>query len=202
MRRTFDSGLLLSDDGRAVFGRVLPFAEVVHVREIMNGELEEYDEEFLPGCTARMRQVATSRGGAPAWIRLTVDHEPGFDHRIGYCTAMAEDETGVNGTFRLYDDPVRLDKVRSMLTESHTGLSIEFDDVAAPRIAGMLRQRRQINIGAVTATPIPVYASARVLAVRAEDDPLTGAGTPNLDRVRELLAEHALPCAVSNDQPV
>lgn len=210
MRRSFDSTLAVSDDGRQVLGRMLPFKVVAHIREMVNGELDEYDEEFLPGCTARMRQVAANRGGAPAWIRFTVDHEAGFDHRIGYCTAMAEDEDGVNGTFRLYDDPAHLDKVRSMLTESHTGMSIEFDDVAAPLIEGDLRRRRQINVSAVTATPVPVYASAR-LVVRADDDPLAGAGTPNLDRVRQMLAEGAgvLPTVdaggvsfeLSSDQP-
>lgn len=87
-----------------------------------------------------------------------------------------------------------------MLTESHTGLSIEFDDVGAP-LDGMMRRHRQINVAAVTATPVPVYATARVLAVRDENDPLAAAGTPNLDRVREMLAAYALPSPVSNDQP-
>lgn len=186
MLRSFDQTLTLSEDGREVFGRVLPFGEVGHIREMVAGALDEYDEEFLPGCTARIRQVAAGRGGQPSWIRLTIDHEPGFDHRIGYCTAMAEDDGGVNGTFRLYADPVRLDKVRSMLAESHTGMSIEFDDVGSPP-EGPLRRRRQINVTAVTATPIPVYSSAR-LVLRAEDDVLEAAGTPNLDRVREMLA--------------
>lgn len=189
MIRQFDTGMTLSDDGRSVFGRMVPFGEARHIREFVAGQLDEYDEEFLPGCTARMRQVAMSRGGAPAWIRFTVDHEAGFDHRIGYCTTMTESDSGVDTTFRLYDDPARLDKVRSMLAESHTGLSIEFDDVAPPRVDGALRQRRQINVTAVTATPVPVYASARVLAVRADEDPLAAAGTPNLDRVRALLAQ-------------
>lgn len=188
MIRQFNLPLSISDDGRNVFGRMVPFGEVAHVTEMVGGEVEEYDEEFLPGCTARMRQVARSRGGAPAWIRLTLDHEPGFDHRVGYCIEMTEDADGVNGTFRLYDDPVRLDKVRSMLGESHTGMSIEFADVTPPITTGDLRQRRQVNIGAVTATPIPVYASARVLAVRAAD-PLDAAGTPNLDTVRAMLAQ-------------
>jgi hypothetical protein len=74
-----------------------------------------------------------------------------------------------------------------MLAESHTGLSIEFSDVAAPLVDGALRRRRQINIDAVTATPIPVYASAGILAMRA-GDALDGP-TPNLERVRAMLAE-------------
>jgi hypothetical protein len=190
MLRSFDSALALTDDGREVIGRIVPLGQVAHIREIgAHGELEEYDEVFEPGCTERMRQVAKSRGGHPAWIRLTLDHGQTEDSRIGFCTSLLEDETGVDGIFRLHADPWRLDKVRSMLTESHTGFSIEFVDHSPPKIEGNLRRRRQIHISAVTATPIPVYASARILAVRADGDPLTSAGTPNLDRVRAMLAD-------------
>lgn len=190
MIRAFASALTLppDGDGRTVVGRVLPFGEVQHIREMVDGQLDEYDEEFLPGCTAAIRQTAQKRGGAPAWIRFTVDHEQDFGHRIGFCNSLTEDAQGVTASFRLYDDPGRLDKVRSMLNESHTGLSIEFDDRAAPRVDGTLRQRRMIELFAVTATAIPVYASARVLSMRSVESPLTDMSTPNLDRVRDMLA--------------
>ena len=190
MLRAFDAKLELSADGREVFGRIVPLGEVAHIRERdFDGNFDEYDEEFMPGCTVRMRQAAKGRGGQPTWIGFTLDHEHTFDHRLGYCTTLVEGEAGVDGTFRLYNDPARLDKVRSMLAESHTGLSIEFVDVVPPIVDGNLRRRKQIHISHVTATPIPVYGSARILAMRADDDPLASAGTPNLDRVRALLAE-------------
>jgi len=200
MIRSFALPLTLDADGRTVFGRIFPFGSIAHIRErnAITGDIDEYDEEFLPGCTERMRQVAMSRGGAPAWIKFTLDHEVGFDHRVGYCTTMAEAEGGVDCSFKLYAD-ARLDKVRSMLGESHTGLSIEFDDLAPPIIEGTLQRRRQINIGAVTATPIPVYAEARVLALRSDEDPVTNAGTPKLDAVRAMLAamDSSDPAAVA-----
>lgn len=190
MIRSFDSALVLPEDGdgRTVIGRVVPFGDIQHIREMVNGKFEEYDEEFLPGCTAAIRQKAKNRGGAPAWIRFTVDHEQDFGHRIGFCNSLAEDEQGVNATFRLYDDTERLNKVRSMLTESHTGLSIEFDDRAAPIVTGDLRQRRMIEMFAVTATSVPVYTSARVMGLRGEDPALAAMATPNLDRARDMLA--------------
>lgn len=185
MLRSFAADLEVSTDGREVFGRIVPLNEVAHIREMIDGALDEYDEEFLPGCSAHMRQVAKSRGGQPSWIQFTLDHDHGFDSRLGFCREMVEVGSGVDCTFRLYDDP-RLPKVRSMLAESHKGLSIEFVDRVAPIVEGNLRRRRQINISHVTATPVPVYASAKILAMRSEGDPL--GGTPNLDRVREMLA--------------
>lgn len=188
MRRAFDTALELDADGRQVFGRMFPFGEVAHIRELDDdGALDEYDEEFLPGCTARMRQVAASRGGSPAWIRFTVDHGQTLADRVGYCRELTERDDGAYGAFKLYPT-ADLEKVRAMLGESHTGLSVEFTDIAAPLVDGALRRRRQINVDAVTATPIPVYASAGILAMRAVGEPLDGP-TPNLERVRAMLAE-------------
>jgi hypothetical protein len=189
MLRSFDVTLELSSDGREVFGRMVPLGEVAHIREMVDGVLDEYDEEFLPGCTTRMSQAAHARSSW-GWIGFTLDHDRSFDARLGYCRELVEVDGGVDGTFRLYDDPVRLDKVRSILSESHKGMSIEFVDVAPPEVVGDLRRRRQIHISHVTATPVPVYASARILALRSDDNPLD-VGTPNLDRVRAMLAEAA-----------
>lgn len=192
MTRAFDTALELRDipEGHEVYGRMFPFGVRARVHDPDGlGGWDEYDEEFLPGCTARMRQIASARGG-PGWIALTVDHEPTLDARLGYCRALDEQTDGAYGTFRLYDDPARIDKVRDMLRTSHTGLSIEFIDRAPPLIDGELRQRRQINISRVTATPVPVYAEAGVLALRADAEPLD-CGTPNLDRARALLASIA-----------
>jgi hypothetical protein len=184
--RSLATDWTVSEDGRLVEGRIFPFGRSAHVIEMVDGELDEFDEEFLPGCTTRMRQVAATRGGTPAWIRFTVDHERTFDARLGYCIDLNEADDGAHGAFRLYDG-AQLAKVRDMLGSSHNGLSVEFSDIAPPVIEGSLRQRRQINVSAVTATPTPVYDDARVLSVRAEDNPLAVAGTPNLDKVRAML---------------
>jgi hypothetical protein len=178
----------VEDEGRTVTGQIFPFGEVAHVIEMVEGQREEYDEEFLPGCTLRMRQTARNRGGQPAWIRFTIDHEQAFDSRLGYCTALTENPKGARATFRLYEGP-QLPKVRSMLAESHHGLSIEFSDVAPPlKSEGGVVQRRQVNVTAVTATPIPTYMGAKILSVRAGEDMLEAVGTPNIAEVRAMLA--------------
>jgi len=189
MRRSFETVLDMTEN--EVYGRMFPFGDQAHIRELDNaGDLDEYDEEFLPGCTRRMQQIAARRGGAPAWISFTVDHDRSMDARLGFCCALTErDGDGAFGRFRLYEG-AHLDKVRSMLEQSHKGLSIEFTDVVPPHVSGSLRQRVQINVSHVTATPIPVYESAGILAMRSVENPLAG-GTPNLDRVRAMLAASA-----------
>lgn len=194
MIRSFDTTLGLDEDGMTVLGRIVPIGVVGHIREPnpLTGELEDYDEVFLPGCTERIRQVAERRlGGQPRWIDLTLDHRHSLDHRVGFCTSLSEAADGVDAGFKLADDDDgRLRKVRSMLRESHSGLSIEFDDHVPPIIDGRLRSRRAIDIFAVSATPVPAYEAARVLSVRAVEGTsmLATAGTPNLDRAQEILA--------------
>lgn len=182
--RNVAAELEAGDDGRTVLGRMFPIGETAHVRELVDGELLEYDEQFLPGCTLRMRQARQEHR-----ITLRIDHGDDFDAKVGYCHELDERGDGAYGTFRLYDDPVRIDRVRSMLTESHSGMSVQFFDVARPRIRGNVVGRVQIHISHVAATPAPVYPSAGVLAVRAEDITVDLGGTPNLDRVRAMLAE-------------
>jgi hypothetical protein len=172
-------------DGQTVTGRIFPFAERSHIVEVVDGEVLEYDEEFLPGCTTRMRQAAQRRGNW-GWLHFTMDHRQGFDGHVGCATALEESEDGAHATFHLYDG-VELPKVRDMLATSHNGMSVEFIDVATPIVEGDLHQRRQVHVRAVTATPIPAYDSARVLSIRKgeRDD----GATPNLDAVRSWLKE-------------
>lgn len=185
-RRDLGGGLLVRDDGRTVDGRIMPFGEVAEVVERdAAGELVRYRERFLPGCTEYVRQQAAKRGG-PGWVGLKLEHDDGLAARIGFATALDERDDGVHATFRLYagDD---LAKVRSMLEESHRGLSIEFGDVVPAIVEDGITSRRQVMLGAVAATPVPIYAGAGITAMRGEVE--LPAGTPNLDRVREYLAE-------------
>lgn len=189
MIRQFASTLELTEsaDGiTEVAGRIFPFGETTHIREPTVDGVDEYDEEFVPGCTTKIRQAAKARGGAPGWIAYTVDHGQSFADRIGYCTALSELDDGAYASFRLDHDPPRLPKIRSMLSTSHTGFSIEFDDWPTP-LTGPLRRHRQITIVKVTATAIPVYATAGIMAMRGDDDPLN-VGTPRLDAARAIIA--------------
>ena len=191
MTRSFDAELQLRDldDGPpTVFGRMFPIGVQTPVVERENGELVEIVEEFLPGCTTRMRQGAAACGGVYKWLTLTIDHRQDFDSRLGCCTQLDERSDGAYGSFELYAEGDKLTHVRSILSKSHGGLSVEFFDIVPPIVDGPLRQRRQIHVQAVTATPIPVYKEAGILAMRSDDPKHVLGATPNLDRARALLA--------------
>lgn len=150
----------MRDDGRTVDGRIVPFGVRALVAE--NGEV--FEEQFLPGCLSTMCQIATKRGNA-GWIALNLDHDEAFDRLIGYASVLDQRDDGGYATFRLYAGP-QLDKVRSMLEESHTGLSVMFGDIVPPREINGIRSRVQIHVSHVAATPQPVYTNASVLALR------------------------------------
>lgn len=169
-----------------VAGRIVPIGVEAEITEPgPDGELRTYREVFLPGCSVRVRQQADRHGG-PRWVGLKLDHSETLDHRIGWATALDERTDGLYATFGLYQG-ADLDKVRSMLRESHTGLSIEFSDAVPPVTGDGLVSRRQIHLHGVAATPIPAYAGAVITAVRSLDAP--DDGTPRLDAARAWLAE-------------
>lgn len=152
----------LRDDGRSVLGRIVPFNEPAVV--IDRGE--RFREQFLPGSLTRMCQVIAKRGNA-GWVSLNLDHDEGFDARIGYARMIEQRDDGGWADFKLYRGP-QLDKVRSMLEESHTGLSVMFDDIAPPKVLDGIRSRVQVVISHVAATAFPVYRGAKITAMRDE----------------------------------
>ena len=196
--RSFDTSLHLrdaeGDEGRIVMGRIVPFGEIAEIRERNDaGDVVEYLEEFLPDCTLANRQLAERKmGGIPSWIPLNLDHSENFDREVGRCRSLSEADDGVQSSFRLYGG-ADLPKVRSMLSESHHGLSVQFGDRVPPivseRDGGTLIQHRQINIFHVAATPVPAYAGAGITEMREEDLEALVMGTPNIDAVEKLLAE-------------
>lgn len=178
--------LLLRDDGRTVDGRIVPYNEIAQVVE-MNQEteqLERYEEQFLPGSFARLVAGVQKRGNG-AFIPLLLEHEAhNFDAKIGCVRSMEEKEDGCYATFRLYDSK-DLQKIQSMLRESHTGLSVSFDDLRPPRNENGVVSRVQVIINHVAATPIPAYAGAGITNLR--EQPETLGDTPRLNSVREWL---------------
>lgn len=182
IERSFDANWMLRDDGRTVEGRIVPYGEVVEVVE--HGE--RFRETFLPRSCARMAQFAARKGNA-SWIEFRLEHNESFDAHIGYARSLVEKDDGAYATFRLYES-ADLDKVQSMLRESHTGLSVFFNDRVEPkRSADGIVQRVQVDIRHVAATPVPVYAGAAITGIRSDD--AIDLGTPLLDEVKEYLAQ-------------
>lgn len=168
-------------DGRTLEGRILPFGQRARV---VDPGVPPYDEEFVAGCLTGLCQHIT-RAGHARWIRLDLDHSESLDGRIGFAEWIEQRDDGAYGTFRLHKGP-QLEKVRSMLEESHTGLSVNFDSVRARQSEGVV-QRLAINIGAVAATPVPSYAAAKILSMR--DGTEVPPATPHFEEVRAWLQE-------------
>lgn len=183
MRLTVDDAMWeMRSDGRSVRGRIVPFNEVVTVYD----RGKRIREQFLPGCVDRLCQVVAKRGNA-AFIKFNLDHDESFEREIGYAATLQTQGDGAWADFRLL--PGRdLDKVRAMLAESHTGLSVLFDDIVPPREIDGVRSRVQVLIEHVAATPWAVYEGARIMTMR---DGVSDASMPTIDEIdeRPALAE-------------
>ena len=182
--------LSLRDDGRTVEGRVVPFNEIAEVVEANpeTGVIEAFLEQFLPGSLTRVIQGVRSRGNA-GFIPFLLDHDEGFDSRVGYGVDLQEADDGVHGIFKLYDSE-HLRKVQSMLRESHTGLSVAFGDIRKPQMIEGVVSRVQVMIGHVAATPCPAYAGATISSVRSNVGAPVLPPTPRLDQLKAWLAQN------------
>lgn len=189
--RTHSAPLDIVDEDRGVLlGRMIPFGEVAHIVEPDDtGQLVEYDEEFLPGCTHRLRQQITAIGKAN-FLTLQLGHdEPGVSRHLGYGLAVHERDDGAYGEFQLYTKRPDYQLVREMLGTAWNGLSVSFRDRVNPRISDQgVVGRRAIDIQHVAAVPVAAYSSAGVLSIRSSDRPVDF-GTPALDAAIALLAE-------------
>lgn len=192
MKTTFlrSADFELRDDGRTLSGRIVPYNEVANVVDFDDEtkKLVRYQETFLPHSLAAMAQGFAARGGKFAngqFIPLLIDHSDNFDNMIGHATELRDEDDGAYASFRLYDDS-RIQKIRSVLTESHRGLSISFRDVRTPRIVNDVVQRVQVFVSHVAATPSPQYQSAGILTLRSNEE--TEPVTPLLNGVKEWLA--------------
>lgn len=184
----------LRDDGRTLTGRIVPYGEVADIveRDPDTNELVRYREQFLKHSLAAMAQGFTARGGnrsraSNMFVPLLIDHSDRFDDMIGHAVELTDRDDGAYASFRLYEDD-RLTKIRSVLTESHTGLSVKFLDVRNPRVIDGVVSRVQVLVSHVAATPCPAYASAGIESLRSTDERV--AETPRLNSVREWLNEH------------
>lgn len=194
-RHIAGAGLHLRDDGATVDGLIVPYGRPADVHDVATGD--RYREVFTPASFAGWLQRSA---GAAHRVGLNLEHGHGVDDRIGYGQAfdtIVDDDgvTGLGGSFRLYRDPARLDKLRDMLATSHGGMSIEFA-ARRYRLAGDAREWVGAQLFGVAATPAPQHPGARVLAVRAGaalDEP----STPRLDAAMARWQAAAVPSAAN-----
>ena len=180
-------GFSLRDDGRSLEGCIVPYGQVATVVEPDDtGKLVKYQEQFLRGSLAGMAQGFKARGMLD--IPLLLGHDESMGNTIGFATGLEDREDGAWASFRIYDDS-NLPKIQSMLRESHTGLSVKFRDVRAPKLIDGVVSRVQVFLRHVAATPVPTYAGAGITAIRSQNSDQE-APRPALEAVRAWLASN------------
>lgn len=177
----------LRDDGRTLTGRIVPYGEVATIVEEddSSGELVRYQEQFLPHSLLGMVQGFQARGGK--FIPLLIDHNDHFDNMIGHATELRSEDDGAYASFRLYEDD-RITKIRSVLTESHRGLSVKFCDTRTPKVIDGVVSRVQVHVAHVAATPMPAYKGALIESIRESGNHLVE-DHPKIDDVKAWLQE-------------
>lgn len=192
MKQTFiraaEFQLRSDGDGRTLEGRIVPYGEVADIVEVdeSTSELVRYREQFLPHSLAAVAQGFQARGGR--FIPLLIDHNDNFDNMVGHCIDLRSEDDGAYASFRLYDDE-RLMKIRSVLSESHKGLSIQFKDIREPKLIEGVVSRVQVHVGHVAATPSPAYVGAGIASIRSNDSDDLVDDFPKLNGIRAWLQQ-------------
>jgi phage head maturation protease len=162
LHRSFDNlELSLEREGR-VTGLVVPYNAPTPIMELRDGEVIQYQEQFLPGSMERAAK-------APNRVMLQFTHSDQLDHQIGYGVSFRDSAEGCVGEFQLYRSGQ--DKVAEMLQTSHRGLSVTFASLRPTgglERDGELVSREVVMCRAVAAVNDPAYADAGVLAVRQQ----------------------------------
>jgi HK97 family phage prohead protease len=159
------TGLEVKRDG-IVEGLMVPYNQPADVLELINGVPTEYREQFQAGAFSRA-------ASAPHRVGLTFTHSDLMPDRMGYGISLRDSEAGAVMTWKLYD--YARDQSEELLRTTHQGLSITFRPIRPQYGAekpGALVTRTAVHLASVAATDNPVYADARVLALRAQQDEL------------------------------
>lgn len=165
--------------GRIVEGVIVPYEVPAEVADDL-GPTPVYREVFTATSFARQLQEMARQPRLVTNVGLKLDHRHDLDHRIGFTVELTSADDGLHGRFELHDGQ-DLDKIRSMLTRSHTGLSVEAG-VRASRVRpdGVV-ERVGMHLYHVAATPVAAYAGAGITAIRANVDDDGPPVTPLLD---------------------
>lgn len=153
------TGLEVKRDG-IVEGLMVPYNQPADVLELINGQPVEYREQFVAGAFSRA-------ASAPHRVGLTFTHSDLMPDRMGYGISLRDSEAGGVMQWKLYD--YARDQATELLETTHKGLSITFRPIRpayGTEKPGSLVTRTAVHLASVAATDNPVYADARVLAMR------------------------------------
>lgn len=160
------------DDGRTVFGLLVPFAREATV----NDGFGPYIESFKRGAFAKSLRERGEK------VKLLVNHQRMQRLPIGKATLLREDTAGLYGEFRVShtaDGDEALTLVQDGVVDA---FSIGFDPVADRDVRPGHVERTEVRLNETSLVAFPAYEDALIAGVRSLDD----------DRVRleQLLEEH------------
>jgi Escherichia/Staphylococcus phage prohead protease len=147
---------LAHSSGREIFGRAVPYSEVVTITEA-NGY--SYREQFVHGSFARSIAERSHK------IRLMVCH----DHRklpVGKAVELREERDGLYCSFEVANTTGGNDLLELVRAEVVTAFSIGFTPVRDRR-DGDVVTRVEASLREVSAVTEPAYSSAEIAGVRS-----------------------------------
>lgn len=167
--------------GGLVEALIVPYMRPADVIEPIGDRIVEYREQFAAGAFDRAAQ-------APRRVGYTFTHSHAMPDRMGYGVEFRDSAEGAVGVFQLYEH--NRDQAVELITTTHDGLSVTFRSIR-PQYGterdGQLVTRQAVHLISVAATDVPVYADARVLALRARDEQLRAEQEANAARARRYV---------------
>lgn len=181
--RSFDSAQLDVKRDGIVEGLIVPWMTPADVMEDVPGVgVVSYREQFARGAFTRAEK-------APNRVLLTFTHDENFPNVMGYGRSVRDSAEGAVMEWKLYD--ATRDKAEQVLQESHSGLSVTFRSIrplyGRQERDGALVTREAVHLSSVAATPVPVYADARILALRAQQEDLQAQQEQEREQIRAKL---------------
>jgi HK97 family phage prohead protease len=163
-RRTAPVVLEVREDGRTLAGLAVPYGK--------RAKIGNYFETFAPGAFADTE---------PSAVPLLAQHDRDI-LPIGRAISLAETGAGLEAEIRVSKTAAGDDVLELVRDGAATGLSVGFVPVEDAWNRDRTEvERRRAHLVELSITAFPAYADARILAVRAEPDPVR---TPRLSVAR------------------
>lgn len=160
-------------DGRTLEARIVPYGETATICDPPDFVVEQ--EMFVPGCVEKQIRAAHR---VKMWVSTM--HEQGLRGIVGHSESLEERDDGLYSTLTLHDNEDGM-KARQLVRDGLLrSLSVEFIALKSLRRNGVV-ERVRAHIDRVSLVPVGAYASAEVLALRAEAIAAFEAGEPDID---------------------
>lgn len=160
LTRTLAGDLQVRAEARTISGLAVPYDQPTDIHDPFEGG--SYREQFAFGAFAR-----TIRERGPSRVKLLVSHD---ERRlpIGKATELRETPEGLHAEFHVSATPEGDTALELARDGTLDGLSVSFQPISQTR-SGDLVTRTEVKLREVSLTGFPAYDSARVVAVRSDN---------------------------------